>query len=168
MTMTVTTTEKVQKESATLKRLFGWLFGIGAFLIFSEIAYMPLKAVILTAGTAAGRGAVDDLAETILASLPALALLGAVWQARRVFGGFAGGEILSVEAGKALTRLGDWLVASTVLSIFFGPAGGRADIVFGLNLSAIIMLGSVGLAIRLIGRVVEMAAAIKSDHDQIV
>ena len=162
------TTEKVQKNSAALKRLFGWLFGVGAFLIFSEIVYMPLKAVLFTVGTDALGSAVRHLLATSLAASPALALLGGVWQARNLFQGFASGEILTVDAGKALTRLGDWLVISAVLSFFFGPAGEHPDATFGHYLSTIVMLGCLGLAIRLVGRVVEVAAEIKIDHDQIV
>jgi hypothetical protein len=108
------------------------------------------------------------LAQTAVAALPAAAMLGAVWQARRVFKSFSSGEILSVEAGRALTRLGDWLVVSTVLWFFVGPAIDRDDAAFGPYLSASVMLGCIGLAIRLVGRVIDMAAAIKSDHDQIV
>ncbi len=166
--MTIAITEKIQKDSAGLKRLFGWLFGLGIFLIFSEITYKPLKAVIFSVGTGALGNALDQLGVTALGALPALALLGAVWQARRLFKSFASGKILSVEAGKALTRLGDWLVISTVLMFFFGPAGEHPDAAFGLYLSTTIMLGCIGLAIRLVGRVIDMAAAIKFDHDQIV
>lgn len=166
--MTIATTEKIKKDSAGLKRLFGWLFGLGLFLIFSEITYRPLKAIFFSVGTGALGNALDQLAVTALAALPALALLGAVWQARRLFKSFAGGQILSVEAGKALTRLGDWLVISTVLMFLFGPAGDHPDAAFGLYISTTVMLGCIGLAIRLVGRVVDMAAEIKLEHDQIV
>jgi hypothetical protein len=151
-----------------LKRLFGWLFGLGAFLVFAEVAYMPLKAVFLSVGTNALGGAAGHLGEAAIAALPALALLGALWQARRLFNSFATGQILSVETGKALTRLGDLLVVSTVLWFVFGPAVDYHEPAFGPYLSASIMLGCIGLAIRLVGRVIDMAAAIKVDHDQIV
>jgi hypothetical protein len=164
----MTSAEKVQKESAALKRLFSWLFGAGLFLIFSEIAYMPLKAIFLSLGTDGLGSAAGRLGETAIAAIPALALLGAVWQARRLFDSFASGQILSAEAGKALTRLGDLLVVSTVLWFFFGPATDYHEPSFGPYLSASIMLGCIGLAIRLVGRVVNMAAVIKIDNDQIV
>jgi hypothetical protein len=166
--LTMTAAEKVQKDSAALKQLFGWLFGLGVFLIFSEIAYLPLKTIFLSLGTDALGSAAGQLGETVVTALPALALLGAVWQARRLFSSFASGQILSAEAGKALTRLGDLLVVSTVLWFFFGPATDRQEPVFGAYLSATIMLGCIGLAIRLVGRVVDLAAVIKVDHDQIV
>lgn len=166
--MTSLSTQTVQKDSDVLRQLFSWLFGFGVFLVFSEIAYIPLKAIFFSFGTTELASAVSDFAETAIAALPVLALLGAVWQARRVFTSFASGHILTVEAGKALGRLGDWLVISSVLMFFVGPADDRHTAVFGLYVSTIIMLGSVGLAIRLVGRVIEVAAAIKSEHDQIV
>jgi hypothetical protein len=166
--MTIAVSQKVQKDSAALKQLFGWLFGIGVFLVFSQVAYVPLKAVILSVGTDGLGEATQRLGETALAALPALALLGALWQARRLFNSIASGEILSVETGKALTRLGDLLVLSTVLWFFFGPAVDYHEPAFGPYLSASIVLGCIGLALRLVGRVIDMAAGIKIEHDQIV
>ncbi|MEI6486161.1 MAG: DUF2975 domain-containing protein [Sphingomonadales bacterium] len=163
-----TTMDQLRQDSARLKRIFAWLFGIGAFLIFSEITYMPLKALLFSVGTADFADAAGDLGLTALGALPAAALLGAVWQARRLFETFAGGEIFSGATGRSLTRLGDWLVISMALLFLFGPAGERHDPAFGFYMGTIVMLGCIGLAIRLFGRVVAMAAAIKHDNDQIV
>ncbi|PTT06490.1 hypothetical protein [Caulobacter sp. HMWF009] len=165
--MTTTGMAKIQKDSVGLQQLFGWLFGIGVFLVFSEIAYGPLKAVVFAVGASERSEALRQVGESTLGALPVLALLGALWQARGLFKSFAGGQVLSVEAGRTLTRLGDWLVASTILWFIFGDGGSSAAQAFGQNLGVSVVLGCVGIAIRLFGRVIDLAAAVRDDRDQI-
>lgn len=161
-------TDSIALQSARLKTLFGWVFGIGAFLLFSEAAYRPLKHIVLSLGTPDGGAAWRELVIVAQQALPAVALLAAVYAARRLFKALAQGAVLSVESSAALGRIGDWLIASAVLGLLFGPYGLRFDALSANLFATQIVLGCVGLAIRLVGRIHRIAAELKADHEQIV
>lgn len=166
--MITKTTDQLHGQSRQLKSIFGWAFGLGSFLLFSQLAYVPIKGVVFAAGTPALSSAVGDLVAALLAALPAMALLGALWTARQLFKAYADGAILSAGAGRTLGRLGNWLTASAMLALVFGPANDRMDMLTGYFITTQIALICVGLAIRLVGQVQSIAAEIKADHEQIV
>ena len=161
-------TNPLYKKSAQLKTLLGWVVGMGSFLLFSEAAYVPSKAVILSIGSMDAAEALSNFARMIPSLLPTAALLGALWTARNLFSGYMKGAILTADAGRQLGRMGDWLTASAVLALLFGPASDRMDAVTGAYIGTQVALFCVGLAIRLLGQVQAMAAEIKADLDQIV
>lgn len=166
--MNTTQINDVREQSRTLKGVFAWLFGVGCFLLFSEVMYMPIKGLVLALGTSGTSAALAELGNAGLRALPALTLLAALWTARNLFKSFETGEVLATNSGKTLGRLGDWLIASAVAAIAFGPDIGPAGLAFGGYLSGHIVLGCTGLAIRLFGRVLSLAAEISADHAQIV
>ena len=163
-----TNTNALFRKSAQLQTIFGWAFGIGSFLLFSEAAYMPLKGLILSIGSPDATTALADFATMIVRLLPAVALLGALWAARSLFKTYAAGAILTVAGGRQLGRMGDWLTASAVLALLFGSASSKMDSVTGAYIGTQVALLCVGLAIRLLGQVQSLAAEIKADNDQIV
>jgi hypothetical protein len=167
ITMT-TAIDDLRRMSRTLKGIFGWVFGVGCFLLFSEVAYMPLKGLILTWGDPDADVALQAAAEACLTALPAVLLLAALWTARSLFKAFEAGEVLAADSSKRLGRLGEWLIASALAAIIFGPDPGQHNPAFGGYLSAHVVLGCIGLAIRLFGRVLGLAADINADHAQIV
>ncbi len=160
--------DELRKQSRNLKGVFAWLFGVGCFLLFSEVMYMPIKELVLAIGTPDVGTALRELGTAMLRALPALTLLAALWTARSLFKSFETGELLAAGSGRTLGRLGDWLIAGAVAAIAFGPDIGPAGLAFGGYLSAHIVLGCTGLAIRLFGKVLCLAAAISADHAQIV
>ena len=161
------TLTRLQAKSRSLQSLFGWLFGFGSFLLFSELAYDPLKAVLM-AGDGEAAAAWRNLATMAAAALPILALLAALWSARSVFKAMAAGDVLSAASSAALGRVGDWLIVSAVLGLGFGPFGDRLDALGTAYLSALVVLAALGLAIRLLGRVHALAAEIAADNRQII
>ncbi len=85
----------LQARSRSLQSLFGWLFGLGSFLLFSGLVCEPLKAVLM-AGDGEAATAWRGLATMATAALSMLALLAALWSARAVFKAMAAGDVLSV------------------------------------------------------------------------
>ena len=166
--MTLPSIDALAAQSARLKRVFGWLFGIGAFLLFSEVLYIPLKGIVRAVGTPDLGAAGERLILLAIECLPALALLAALWTARHLFKTYAEGAILSAEGGRLLGRMGDWLVASGILAVLVGPANTKMDALTGSYATVQVALICVGVAIRLVGRVQGLAAQIKADHEQIV
>lgn len=166
--MKVLTIDQLQGESLRLKSLLGWVVGLGAFLLFSQIFYVPLKGLIFAIGTSGLTGAAASITETAVRSLPAIALLAALWTARKLFAVYTTGAILSAQGGRMIGRVGDWLTLSAILALAVGPASERMDAVTGAYITTQIALICVGLAIRLLGRVQAVAADIAADHAQIV
>ncbi len=158
----------LQRKSRTLKSIFGWVFGLGCFLLFSEVAYIPLKGLVIAFGGPDAGAAIQAMLEACVAALPAAMLLATLWTARSLFKAFESGEVLAATSGKTLGRLGEWLIASAVAAIVFGPDPGQHNPAFGGYLSAHIVLGCIGLAIRLFGRAFGLAAEINADHAQII
>ncbi|MFZ4689129.1 MAG: hypothetical protein ACOYLS_07815 [Polymorphobacter sp.] len=161
------TPNDLQAKSRSLQSLFGWLFGFGAFLLFSELAYMPLKAVVM-AGDAQAPAAWAGLGRMAADALPSLALLTALWSARAMFKAMAAGDVLSPGSSAALGRVGDWLIVSAVLGLGLGPFEDRFDALGTAYFSALVVLAVLGLAIRLLGRIHALAAEIASDNRQII
>ena len=126
---------------------------------------MPLKGLVLTRGSA---DSIQTALEAGVAALPAVMLLAALWTARSLFKAFEAGEVLAAGSSKRLGRLGEWLIASAVAAVLFGPDLGQHKLALGGYLSAQVVLGCIGLAIRLFGRAFGLAAEINADHAQIV
>ncbi|OYY77860.1 MAG: hypothetical protein B7Y43_07895 [Sphingomonas sp. 28-62-20] len=166
--MQTTQIEALQRQSQSLQKAFEWAFSISCFLLFSQVSYVPIKAVLFSVGTPDAISAIAHLGEIAARSLPSVALLGAVWTARGLFKAYGSGAVLTPQSGRAVGRLGDWLTASGVLALFVGPASDTMDAVTGAYISTQIALIGVGLAIRLLGQVQAVAAAIKADNEQIV
>lgn len=157
----------IQAKSRSLQSLFGWLFGFGTFLLFSELAYRPLKAVVM-AGDAEAAVAWTRFAGMAAEALPSLALLAALWSARAMFAAMATGDVLSPRSSAALGRVGDWLIVSAILGLALGPLDDQFDALGAAYFSALVVLAALGLAIRLLGRIHALAAEIAADHRQII
>ena len=166
--MKALTNDQLRAQSLRLKSLFGWAVGLGAFLLFSQILYVPLKGIIFAIGTPDLANAAATIVEIVVRSLPAVALIAALWKARQLFEAYAVGAILSARGGQLLGRMGDWLTVSAVLALAVGPASDRMDAVTGAYITTQIALICVGLALRLLGGVQAVAAEIAADHSQIV
>ena len=153
----------LREEFGGLARLLSVLFGFAALSLFAEGLYRPLKKL------GAGLYNHDDSAmwvfhDALMPVLPALVLLGALWQARRLFRHLAEGETLSVQTAAGLRYVGEWIIAAAITGLIVGEVmvGARAGWALLAGLAAI------GLALRSLARVIDHAAAIKADHDQIV
>ncbi|WP_353204894.1 hypothetical protein [Sphingomonas sp.] len=166
--MSTTQIDALRRQSRSLKKAFEWGFSISCFLLFSQVSYVPLKTLLFSVGTPDATSALVDLVEIAARALPSVALLGAIWTARGLFKAYEDGAVLTPESGRAIGRVGDWLTASGVLALLVGPASATMDAVTGAYITTQIALIGVGLAVRLLGRVQAIAAAIKIDHEQIV
>jgi len=162
---------KLARESGRLAVAFTALFWFGAFWLFSEAAWIPLKEVAAALPTPRAGQEFVGLARALLAETPAFALMGALWTARGLFRRFAGGEALSPATGRSLSVIGGWFLASALASgMFPGAPAGAPSATFTAHpaVSAEIVLGCVGASLILLGRAFSIAAAMKADHDQIV
>lgn len=161
------TEAQLTKQARGFAVAFGFLFLFGAIWLFAEY-YVPLKqfgAAAYAEDQEAIRETIRRLLQLTLQSLPAIALLGALKTAERLFERFGKGDILSDSGARSIGHIGDWLLAAGVLGMlgFDGEASA-----FAVHFRPDIVLAAVGLSVRFIGHVWAMAARIKAENDQIV
>lgn len=159
----------LEARGRRLERLFAIIFWLGALWLFAE-AYVPLKHVGAALYRQEGALAAELFQTTFFNAIAALALLGALWSAKELFGGFARGSAFTAESATHLKRMGLWLAGAGALMLF-GAAGflatGTEDQRMPL-LGGPLMLLVIGLAVHLLGDVLRVSATIKAEHDQIV
>lgn len=131
--------------------------------VFAEGLYRPLKR--LGAGLYLREpGVWAPFQDAVVPVLPAIFLLIALWQSRRLFAHLATGETLSADTTRGVRRSGEWIVAAAVTAVIIGEAGSGLQPGWALP----IVLAAIGLALRSLAPVFDHAAAVKADHDQIV
>ena len=153
---------RLHEDFASLLRLLSVLLGFASLTLFADGIYMPLKAL----GFSLYRHELDAFAtflDQVVPLLPALLLLGALWQGRRLFRQLSVGDPLSPQAAAGVRRTGEWIISAAVTGLFIGEMFSGAP---GWALLA--GLGAIGMALRSLAGVLDHAAAIKADFDQIV
>jgi hypothetical protein len=154
---------RLREDFASLSRFLGILFGFAALSLFAEGFYRPLKQ--LGAGLYNhDASAFYTFHDTLMPLLPALMLLGALWQGRRLFQHLAQGDFLSAATATGVRHTGEWIIAAAITGLIAGEimAGARAGWALLAGLAAI------GLALRSLAGVIDHAAAVQADLDQIV
>lgn len=155
--------DSLHADFSSMARLLSLLFGFSALSLFAEGLYVPLKR--LGAGLYRQDMSALGLFETsVLPLVPALLLLGALWQGRQLFQHLAAGDTLVPATATGVRRSGEWIVAAAVVGLVLG------GILPGQQTGAALLVGlaAIGLALRSLAAVLDHAAAIKADHDQIV
>lgn len=171
MDSTMTAEARLGRDARRYSTLFAILFWTGALWLFSQF-YVPLKqwgAAWYGSETLSLQDANRTVLKAALQSLPAFALLGALRTAETLFRRLGDGPILTVEAGEGLRTIGTWLLVAGILGLV-GVDGNdsRFDLHVAVYFRPDLILAAVGLAVRYVGQVWVMAAAIKAEHDQIV
>lgn len=161
------TQDQLMKQARGFAAIFGILFVVGAIWLFAEY-YVPLKeygAAAFAEDQPAIRESIRSLLRLTLQSLPAIALLGALKTAERLFERFGQGDMLSDTAARSIGHIGDWLLVAGVLGMLGVDGEGSA---FAVHFRPDIVLAAVGLSVRYIGHVWAMAARVKAENDQII
>ncbi|OSZ72184.1 hypothetical protein CAP39_02145 [Sphingomonas sp. IBVSS1] len=154
---------RLREDFASLSRLLGLLFGFAALSLFAEGLYRPLKH--LGAGLYNhDPSAFYNFHDTLVPLLPALLLLGALWQGRGLFQHLAEGDFLSAPTATGVRHTGEWIIAAAIAGLIVGEAvdGARPGWALLAGLVAI------GVALRSLAGVIDHAVAVQADLDQIV
>ena len=110
---------RLHEDFASLSRLLSVLLGFASLTLFADGIYMPLKAL----GFSLYRHELDAFAtflDQVVPLLPALLLLGALWQGRRLFRQLSVGDPLSPQAAAGVRRTGEWIISAAVTGLFIG------------------------------------------------
>ncbi len=159
----VTTADRatdLKDNFAGLERLLTIMFAFTSVSLVVE-AYVPLKQLISGPPEFAS---ISLGVERLTRLLPALLLLGALHEGRRLFAHLETGALLVAATGRHVRHCGEWIVAAAVSALVIGEilAGTQA----GWALLA--GLGAIGLALRSLAGVIDHAVAVQADLDQIV
>ena len=120
--------------------------------------------------------AFQEVARNLLNAAPAIALLWALWDARTYLGRLSRGEVWGPATMQMLGNVGNALLWAGILALAVVPTlenwiGGSVGFDLRIEPTNIALVG-LGLLLSLIGRVVrnvvEVAASLKQENDQIV
>ncbi|MBL8549097.1 MAG: DUF2975 domain-containing protein [Hyphomonadaceae bacterium] len=161
-------------EASRLQPLAGFLLLAAALLIVGQYVLGPMADAFNSHDS-------DDwghVLRSVIEAAPAVALAWALWETRRYLARLARGDVWGPATTQLLGRVGDSLLYAAALSVFVVPnlqswTDGGFGGGFSFNLEAQdLVLAGLGLLLSLIGRVVrnvvEVAATLKAENDQIV
>ncbi|MGH6951352.1 MAG: DUF2975 domain-containing protein [Vitreimonas sp.] len=118
------------------------------------------------------RVAVKEVGLNLIGALPAVLLLLGVFAAQRVFARMSEGAIFTRANAVDIGRIGENMLWAAIAAVVISPtlAGfvrGDRDLSIDLG-DWVLLLGVLGVAVGLMGRVLGLATQIKAENDQIV
>lgn len=163
-------------EASRLQPLATILFAAAALLTIGDVAVEVLPYFFGSEHHDFGRSIADLLGDHLLEVTPVIPLIWALWETRAYLGRLSKGEVWGPATMVMLGRIGDALVWSSALAVFVVPTlsnwvRGGFDFDWRFEASSLALAG-LGLLLSLIARVVrnvvEVAATLKAENDQIV
>jgi hypothetical protein len=163
-------------EASRLQPLATMFFGAALLLVFGQAVLEPLAYLTYGEERETPRALAAGIGEHLLEVTPVIPLIWALWETRAYLGRLARGEVWGPATMQMLGRVGDALLWSAGLSVFVVPMFSNwVHGNFGFDVSfdaAAIALAGLGLLLSLVARVVrnvvDVAATLKAENDQIV
>ena len=162
------TSASIRARSARLRRcLTALLATLAALLLLERFGAIGLQ--LLRAGL--GRDEIRRLGFQGVMALPEVLDLLALCWIRQALAGFAKGELYSPTVTRMLDRVGSTLAAATFLTVFLLPSltallGFGPGYLVAYDLSSLV-LGAIGLSLKVIAHVLRGAAEAQAEFDQI-
>lgn len=161
-------------EASRLQPLASILLAAALLLILGQYLIGPISESFL--GDYGDRD-YESLIHQIVEAFPPLILAWGLWETRNYLGRLARGEVWGPATAMLLGRIGDSLLWAAAIGMIVVPniqnwvSGGFGGFDWNFNAEYLVLAG-LGLLLSLIARVVrnvvEVAAALKADNDQIV
>lgn len=161
-------------EASRLQPLASILLGAALLLILGQYLIGPISETFF--GEYGDRD-YESLIHQIVEAFPPLILAWGLWETRNYLGRLARGEVWGPATAMLLGRIGDSLLWAAAIGMIVVPniqnwvSGGFGGFDWNFNAEYLVLSG-LGLLLSLIARVVrnvvEVAAALKADNDQIV
>ena len=161
-------------EASRLQPLASILLAAALLLILGQYLIGPISETFF--GDYGDRD-YESLIQRIVEAFPPLILAWGLWETRNYLGRLARGEVWGPATAMLLGRIGDSLLWAAAIGMIVVPniqnwvSGGFGGFDWNFNAEYLVLSG-LGLLLSLIARVVrnvvEVAAALKADNDQIV
>ena len=162
------TQAEIQRTSARLRRLLTGLLVSLAFLLVGE----RFGAVGLLLWKQGFRGeALRRLALACVAACPEVLFLLALWWIRQALAAFAEGKFYTPTISRMLDRVGTMLATGSFITVFLIPSAARAlgfgpGYLIAYDVSGLV-LGAVGLSLKVIAHVLRRASEMEAELDGI-
>jgi hypothetical protein len=158
----------IQRSSANLRRFLTCLLvALATTLVLERFSAVAIQLF--------RRGADADgmrlLAFECVTACPEILYLLALWWIRQALAAFAKGELYTPVITHMLDRVGVMLAAGAVISVFIVPSAAKAlgfapGYVIAFDVTGLV-LGAVGLSLKIIAHVLRRAAQIQAELDEI-
>lgn len=164
---------EIRRQSKTL----AWVFQIAVIVMAVSLAagHVIWPIVRVLGGAVEGepwRALLRDVGLNLIRALPAVLLLLAVMAAQRVFSRMSAGAIFTAANVAGIARIGENMLWAAIAAIVISPTLSgwvRHDTTINVDLTDwALLLGVLGVAVSLMGRVLGLATQIKAENEEIV
>lgn len=163
-------------EASRLQPMATFLFFAALVLIVGQALADPVQMLVGASYREERFEAVRMLGRNLLEVAPAVPLLWALWQARRYLDKLAAGEVWGPATMLMLGRVGEALFSAALIGMFIAPTLLEwIDLSVSFRIDGephYVALAGLGLIMSLVARVVrnvvEVAASLKAENEQIV
>ena len=165
---TTSTHAAIQRSSAKLRRILTCLFAaLGVLLVLERFGAVAMQLYRHDSG---GNGLRRLAFECVAACPEALDLL-ALWWIRQALAEFAEGKLYAPTITRMLDRVGMMLAIGACIGVFLVPTVSRAlgfgpGYVIAYDVSGLV-LGAVGLSLKIIANVLRRASEMQAELDEI-
>ena len=161
---------QIERSSARLRRLVTVLLaGLWVLLLLERFGWAAVAAFQRVPGT--GAELMQRLSFQAVAACPEVLYLLALEGVRHALGAFAGGDLYGPVISRMLRRVGAMLAAGAFLNVFVVPGVDRAlgmgrGYWIAFDVTGLV-LGTIGLSLAIMARVLERAREQKAELDEI-
>jgi hypothetical protein len=158
----------IAQRSASLLRLVTWLFvSLAVLLVLERFGSVGLQF----ARSGATAGSLRRLAHECIRACPEVLYLLALWWIRQALAAMADGALYNEPIARMLERVGTTLAAGAFISVFLVPSASRLvgygpGYLIAYDISSLV-LGAVGLSLKLIAHLLRQAAEMQAELDEI-
>ena len=171
--MTDVNDAEIRRQSKTLAWVFRIAVVVMAVSLAAGLVFSPIARVL--DGVAEGepwRAIFRDVGLNLIRALPAVLLLLAVMAAQRVFSRMSRGAIFTPANAADIGRIGENMLWAAIAAGVIAPTLSgwvRGDVTLSFDVHDwTLLLGVLGVAVSLMGRVLGLATQIKAENEQIV
>ena len=162
------TAADIRDRSARLRQFVtGLMVVLSVLLVLERFSRVAIQ--LSTEGI--GEQLLHRLAYQLVAACPEVLYLLSLWWIRQALAAFASGDLYAPTITTMLNRVGATLAAGAFISVFLVPGAARA-LGFGLgywfafDVSGLV-LGTIGLSLNIIARVLQRACELQTELDEI-
>lgn len=165
---TTTVRATIVRKSKRLRRLVtGLFFALAATLLLERFGALGLA---MSRGEPGGDG--QHVLLQVVSACPEVLYLAALWWIRQALAALAAGDFYAVTITRMLDRVGSMLAAGALVGVFLLPSaeklvGTDPGYLIAFDVSGLV-LGAVGLSLKVIAHVLRHAGAMQDELDEIV
>ena len=166
--MTETSSAVIRAQSLRLRRMLtGLVVALGLLILLERFGAIAVH--LLQRGSSPEE--LRRLAVAVLKALPEILYLVALWWIRQALASFAQGQLYATAVTRMLDRVGVTLALAAVFGVFILPSASAAlgyspGYIIAFDVATLV-LGAIGLSLKIIAHVLRSAAEQQAELEQI-